>query len=295
MKFVSGYILAGVSILALGSAMAVAQTAPQEAVTAPQLVDEAPAPAPADESMEQPAQEVAPDSSDGPVEDAPVDTPSNGGAEWTPGIDQEAMRRLNEAQSQSGGSVSARPRKALSDGGDGPTSPNSWSQASAEAQLLARGNRRERPIDPAKRADLTRLSRVMGALHALRVSCGGRDDQTYRSRMATLLDLEAPSNGALRDPLVDAFNGGFQTSGRGAGACPADQRGQEATLAKEGLVLARKLASQYRPAPKVAATTLPPANQPRQNIVSTVPAKTAPTRTSPAPNARPSWNGSTSN
>jgi uncharacterized protein (TIGR02301 family) len=142
-----------------------------------------------------------------------------------------------------------RARRALSDVGvrDGVDYVGPAAASAADRALIERAQRRERTVDPLMRSQLTQLSRALGAMHALRVSCSGRDDQTWRSRMATLIDLEAPSGGALRDPLVDAFNGGFQAHGSGAASCPADARAQEAALARDGRALALLLAARYRP------------------------------------------------
>jgi uncharacterized protein (TIGR02301 family) len=298
-----------VALAALGSAVALAQAVPQEAATeaTPAIVAE---PAPSSSAPpEAPAStpQSAPDSS--PVEDAPIDVPNDSQADWAPDINLDAQRQADTATSSP--QPKARPRKILSDAGENALGSGSWSQGSnsenAQAALLARTNRRERKVDPVKRSDLTKLARVMGALHALRVSCSGRDDQTYRSRMATMLDLEAPDSGELRDPLVDAFNGGFQVYGRGASTCPSDARAQEASLAKEGYVVARSMSARYRPQAVVAAA-LPPATQPRVNSVpapipTPVPASS---RAEPTPSvkasppashaqARPSWGTATPN
>jgi uncharacterized protein (TIGR02301 family) len=268
MRNVTSVLLAGIASVALFSAVAWAQSAPgPESAPVPDVSEAQPIAAP----NEAPP---PPTDSDSPVEDAPVDTSPQ--PQWAPDINLDALREAQQAP-PSNNKPSARPRKTLSDAGGNAYGTSNWNQVQADAELLSRGQRRARPVDPAKRADLARLSRIMGALHALRVSCAGRDDQTYRSRMATLLDLEAPANGDLRDPLVDAFNGGFQTHGRGAGACPSDARAQEAALAKDGLTLARKFAASYRPAPKVAATNLPPATQPRQNAALPASKSAAPT------------------
>jgi uncharacterized protein (TIGR02301 family) len=294
------FITAIVSLLALGSAVALAQQAPPETVSeAPPVVAEtlpaAPLPSP-----ENPP--PSPPSDAGPVEDAPVDVPTPTRSDWAPDINLDAQNQAGAMPSTP--QRRAKPRKILSDAGENALGTGSWSQAgaseTAQAQLLARSNRRERAIDPIKRSDLTKLSRVMGALHALRVSCSGRDDQTYRSRMATLLDLEAPDSGELRDPLVDAFNGGFQTYGRGASACPSDSRAQEASLAKDGFALAKTMSARYRPAPKVTVA-LPPATQPRVNVTAKATPPTAPTAPNtgsrapePASN-RPNWGNATPN
>ncbi len=303
--FVSCVSLIALGWVASGSVVAFAQAVPPETaadVPSAAQVSEGSAPSSTDVAQQGQAQNE-PDA--GPVEDAPVDVPTSPQADWAPDINLDAQAAANTAPSTA--VRSARPRKILSDAGENVAGTGGWSSATnsaaAQAQILARANRRERAIDPLKRSELTRLSRVMGALHALRVSCSGRDDQTYRSRMATMLDLEAPGNGDLRDPLVDAFNGGFQAYGRGASACPTDARVQEASLAKDGYQMARTLGARYRPAPKVVAK-LPPATQPRQNPSTTpaeakaiVPAK-LPQQAAPAQNsgaARPSWTNTTQN
>jgi uncharacterized protein (TIGR02301 family) len=283
------------SVLALGSVVALAQTAPPEAASEATTPSPAlPAEASVPESVPA-APASAPQAA--PVEDAPVDVPTNAQSDWAPDINLDAQIQADTAKSTT--QRKAKPRKILSDAGENVLGTGGWAQgsnsAAAQAQLLSRESRRERAVDPVKRSELTKLSRVMGALHALRVSCAGREDQTYRSRMATLLDLEAPSNGELRDPLVDAFNGGFQAYGRGASACPSDARVQEASLAKEGYMVSRQLSVRYRPVPKPAAV-LPPANQPRQNVPPAV--KTAavvPTTPVPPAPPRATWNATTGN
>lgn len=189
---------------------------------------------------------------DAPIEDGPVDIPQDAPMEWTP-----------EASPEPAAEVPYRParqkaRKVLRDVEGLNADYSAYGDPAAEAQAVnAENQRRARAIDPAKRTNLSRLARILGSLHALRVSCSGREDQTYRSRMATLLDLEAPDNSALRDPLVDSFNAGFQAYGQGAASCPADRSAQEAKLAKDGFGLAKQMAALYRP------VVVPPAEQPK--------------------------------
>jgi uncharacterized protein (TIGR02301 family) len=287
----------GIGVLGLGSVVAFAQSAPteasQEQAPLAQSAIEAPS-MPIDKSATAPEPTPEPQSESEPIEDAPIDVPTSSGPDWAPDINLDAPGQSGVIESNTP-QRRAKPRKVLSDAGETVLGSSAWSSSNgseaAQAQLLSRANRRERAVDPVKRSELTKLSRVMGALHALRVSCSGRDDQTYRSRMATLLDLEAPGSGGLRDPLVDAFNGGFQAYGRGAGACPADARVQEAGLAKEGYTVARNMSVRYRPA-AAPVTTLPPATQPRQNAVpvakKTTPVGTEPLAKSAAP-TRASW------
>jgi predicted secreted protein len=60
----------------------------------------------------------------------------------------------------------------------------------------------------------------------------------------------------LRDPLVDAFNAGFQSYGQGTASCPTDRSVQEAKLAKDGFRLAKQMAALYRPTVEAPAADL---------------------------------------
>lgn len=221
---------------ACGAAWSVAQTAiqePQDRSPTPTLETYEVPGAPLEASRREPA---------AMVEDAPIDIPQDTPSEWSPDLTQDAgvatPYRL----------VPQKPRKALRNAEGLDSEDDGYAGPVPDGQAILTDNeRRARPVNPTKRADLTRLARVLGSLHALRVSCSGRQDQTYRSRMSTLLDLEAPDDSALRDPLVDSFNAGFQAYGLGATACPTDRSAQEAKLAKDGLRLAKQMAASYRP------------------------------------------------
>lgn len=63
--------------------------------------------------------------------------------------------------------------------------------------------------DPPYEEDLTRLSEILGALHYLRGLCGADEGQLWRTKMAELLEAEAPSE-VRRARLVDSFNRGFR-------------------------------------------------------------------------------------
>lgn len=104
---------------------------------------------------------------------------------------------------------------------------------------------RKREIDPAKKLDLMELSRLLGTLHALRVSCTGAGDQTYRSKMNALLDLEAPSATFISEPLTISFNQGFEAFGGGEKPCPNDNGKTEAVYARKGFEYANKMAQYY--------------------------------------------------
>jgi uncharacterized protein (TIGR02301 family) len=221
---------------ACGAALSVAQTAiqePQDRGPTPTLETYEVSGAPVETSRREPP---------AMVEDAPIDIPQNTPSEWSPALNQDAGEVAPYRF------VPRKPRKALRNAEGLETEDSGYANPAADGQTIATDNqRRARPVNPAKLADLTRLARVLGALHALRVSCSGREDQTYRSRMSTLLDLEAPDASGLRDPLVDSFNAGFQAYGLGAATCPTDRSEQEAKLAKDGFRLAKQMAASYRP------------------------------------------------
>jgi len=61
------------------------------------------------------------------------------------------------------------------------------------------------PYEP----ELLRLSEIMGALAYLRDLCGQRDGDSWRSRMASLIEAES-SSPARRERLAGAYNKGFR-------------------------------------------------------------------------------------
>jgi uncharacterized protein (TIGR02301 family) len=246
--------------------------APPEAVIIPALPGPVPQPPQAAASAE-------PVYSDAPAEDAAVELPEDASVAWTASDVPVSEAAAPGAISQPAPRRTGRPRIALSDAGG-----SAWDDSAADRALIEREPRRERELDPVKRSKLTELSRLLGRMHALRVSCGSRDDQTWRSRMATLLDLEAPSGGNLRDPLVEAFNAGFQTGGRGTASCPPDQRAAEGALAAQGRRLALALAADYRAPAQVTA--------PAAAAAQALPAATARPSAAPA-TARPERSPST--
>ncbi len=104
---------------------------------------------------------------------------------------------------------------------------------------------RKREIDPAKKLELMELSKLLGTLHAIRVSCTGAGDQTYRSKMNSLLELEAPSATYISEPLTISFNQGFEAFGGGEKPCPNDNGKTEAVYARKGFEYANKMAQYY--------------------------------------------------
>lgn len=191
-------------------------------------------------------------------ETAPVD-------EFTPAPDlPPEMVQASEVPSE----IKTSKRRTLQDVGT-PDYIETWTEPEEQHQaIIAQTMHRRREIAPAKLSNLTELSRVFGTLHALRVSCVGQQDQTFRSKMATMLDMEAPSANYIRDPLIIAFNSGFAAGGRGEQACPRDNEAREANLASVGRNISFAMVKFYSPPIAPAATAAPAstANQPAAKI-----------------------------
>lgn len=101
--------------------------------------------------------------------------------------------------------------------------------------------------DQAYFRNLTQLSAIIGAAHAIRVTCNGVDDQYWRAYMQQILGLEAPERGNLRTSMVGAFNRGYQQGERRTNGCTAESARIEAEYAREGKRLSDALAAFYFP------------------------------------------------
>ena len=95
---------------------------------------------------------------------------------------------------------------------------------------------------PPAREQLAQLAHVLGESHALRQACAGADDQYWRSRMQSLLDVEA-SDERLRKRLAEAFNAGYGAAQALYPSCTAAARQQSQRLARTGRALANALAA----------------------------------------------------
>ena len=189
----------------------------------------------------------------GAVNDAPVPNPiyaPNQETTWAPApeiimdtpIEQEYVETMPKVQPK---------RKGLSNGSSEDEYQIDWSAEDLQSQAaIAQTQHRKREIDPNKRANLSALSHVFGALHALRISCQGGADQTYRARMSSMLDMEAPVADYIREPLISAFNSGFSEGGSGQRSCPDDKDVKEALLAKNGYRIAKLMVDYYSANPQ---------------------------------------------
>jgi len=92
---------------------------------------------------------------------------------------------------------------------------------------------------PQQRQDLVDLAFVLGEAHALHRVCAGPSDNTWRGRMQTMLEVEAPP-ADLKARLAQSFNAGFSAKGAQAKDCDTASA-LEAAVAKRGAELARRL------------------------------------------------------
>ncbi len=174
------------------------------------------------------------------------ETPDNGDInnDWAPEPDSDIV--INDEFKEP--NLKPKPSKKiqLEDFGQTDAQLPFWTQEEAENQaIIEKTPHRKREIDPLKRNDLIEISRILGSMHALRISCLGEGDQTYRSRMNSLLDIEAPSDVFIRDPLILSFNSGFQSQNSGNNPCPKNRDEIEIALAQKGRLLALKMANFY--------------------------------------------------
>lgn len=95
-------------------------------------------------------------------------------------------------------------------------------------------------------ARVVELARVLGGAHYLRILCRGRGDQTWRDSMTKLIDLEAPSPGAQRSAMVDAFNAGYRAEEERFPACSPEAEAVEDGLKAKGRRLTAALAAPHK-------------------------------------------------
>ncbi len=92
-----------------------------------------------------------------------------------------------------------------------------------------------------QRQALLDLAYTLGRAHALHRLCAGPADDTWRSRMQRLLEVEA-APGALKTELTNSFNTGFSTEAARSKDCKM-ATGLEAAVAHHGAELARRLSA----------------------------------------------------
>jgi uncharacterized protein (TIGR02301 family) len=107
----------------------------------------------------------------------------------------------------------------------------------------------ERP--PEDRQVLTDLAFNLGQAHALRQTCLGETDQTWRMRMLQLSEQEA-ADVAFDAQFKSRFNAGFAVARAEQPACNASARSALAQIAAKAQSLAAKLAAAVRPTARPA-------------------------------------------
>ncbi len=104
----------------------------------------------------------------------------------------------------------------------------------------------QRPPDTTRNRLL--LADTLGAMHYLTITCSGRLDQSWRERMAEMLQLE-PLSAYEREDLVAAFNHGFRQQKHEFPRCTprtvSQIMAQKRLKAEQGQFLTTALADPY--------------------------------------------------
>ena len=93
-----------------------------------------------------------------------------------------------------------------------------------------------------RRADLVRLSAIMGEAHHIRANCDAQEAEVWRQRMSRLIELEQPTP-AQRNAMVQAFNSAYYDAQQSHAGCDRAARERVRNLAGEGRQLTQKLAA----------------------------------------------------
>jgi uncharacterized protein (TIGR02301 family) len=93
---------------------------------------------------------------------------------------------------------------------------------------------------PDERQVLLELAFVLGEAHALRAACRGAEDQAWRARMSSLIEVEKPDE-PFRRLLVERFNAGYAARQAEAADCKPGVPAQERAAAVRGRALALRL------------------------------------------------------
>lgn len=112
----------------------------------------------------------------------------------------------------------------------------------AGAATLASGQTPETASrTPEQRRQLGDLAYALGQTHYLRTLCRGDDDQTWRTRMTRMVEVEAPDE-ALGRTLVTRFNAGYLSLRARHPSCGAGAREQAVATASTARRLSEALA-----------------------------------------------------
>ena len=100
---------------------------------------------------------------------------------------------------------------------------------------------KEAPYD----RDLLRLSQIMGSVHYLRALCNPGVEDGWRTKMQSLLDLEAGKEPSRRQKFTAAFNYGYRSFASIHATCTEAAVQAEARYRAEGATLATEITSRF--------------------------------------------------
>ena len=104
------------------------------------------------------------------------------------------------------------------------------------------GQRPPEQRPPEQRQAVIDLAYVLGESHALHRACAGDQDNTWRARMARLIQAEG-ADGAYKQRLTESFNAGFVAQHAEFPTCTRKSQAEERSAAERGRQLARRLAA----------------------------------------------------
>ncbi len=114
--------------------------------------------------------------------------------------------------------------------------------------LMLAGSAAAEPLAsaPQQRQAVVDLAYVLGEAHALHRLCAGPDDNTWRGRMARLVEVEAPA-APYRARLMQSFNAGYVARQAQYLTCSDKAAAAEREAATKGRALARHLSTGESP------------------------------------------------
>lgn len=101
-----------------------------------------------------------------------------------------------------------------------------------------------RPTAPGHWPAVLELAQVLGQAQWIRILCNGDEDQTWRTYMQDMLELEG-HEGGQHTQLVSAFNQGFRQMRASYRTCTEDMKAVEGRLAARGKDLSDQIARSY--------------------------------------------------
>lgn len=124
-----------------------------------------------------------------------------------------------------------------------------WLAAAGPGVMAARA---QEPVAPLTRSpdylrEVIQLAGILGGAHGIRSVCSNETDGFWRTRMISMLALEAPDPGPLRRSMVEAFNRAWEFETARHPDCTQDALAAETAYAAQGIELTGSIARALLP------------------------------------------------